>query len=327
MWGAVAVHSPAIVAAPAGFVPGVAVTLWLELLGVACAVLAVSGALAWWQHRRAAPAPSVWRRRARRLTADDLARLLAEVDSLSQHATTAVAAATDAEFAVARAQGHCRNTQRARELAWHEYDTAQRAYANALRNPAMGEDVWPMVSTSGAWPVLVAGGSEPASSPHGDSGDVGGARESSDGGGGSAGTALAVSRSPAAAPVPYPDDEPVVSRDLSRAALAAYRRGDISVEQLREVFRHFSGWDGRHERHEREVLRRRAAEREAHRRYNAAAAAERIANDQADVAAAAARAWAEEAVEATEEARIARVFVNECLRHAAIRRRLRRLGP
>jgi hypothetical protein len=72
------------------------------------------------------------------------------------------------------------------------------------------------------------------------------------------------------------------------------------------------------------VLRRRAAEREAHRRYTVAAAAERDANHTIDVAMVAARAWADEAAEAAEEARIARLFVEECLRHAAIRRRLRR---
>jgi len=331
------VHSPAFVAAHA-IVPGVAVTLWLELLGVAAAVLAISGAVAWWQHGRAAAGPSVWRRRARRLTADDLARMVAEADALRQHAIGARSAAVSAEYALTRAQARSRETQRAREVAWHDYDTAQRAYANAVRNPVMSESLWPMANTSGAWPVLVAGGAEPARSPEPVARTPAAAGEP-------AGTALALAEpagalttepapaltvEPPAGPVgppagpAGPPEGPALPHDLSRAALAAFRRGDLSVEQLRAVFRRFSGWDARLEQHEREVLRRRAAERDAHRRYTMAAAAERDANHEVDVAMAAARAWADEAVEAAEEARLARVFVEECLRHAAIRRRLRR---
>jgi hypothetical protein len=293
-------------------VPWVAVALWLELLGVAATVLAVSGVIARWQHRRAASGPSVWRRRLRRLTADDLGRMLAEADALRQHAVTARSAAVSAELALTRAQARSRDAQQARELAWHEYDTAQRAYANAMRNPVLGEGLWPMMNTSGAWPVLVAGGAEPAPTPV-----VAGA---------SPGSALALVE-PTPARRVEPPAEPALLHDLSRAALTAFRRGDLSVEQLREVFRRFSGWDARLEQHEREVLRRRAAEREAHRQYTLAAAAERDANREVDVATVAVRAWADEAEEAAEEARLARVFVEVCLRHAAIRRRLRRRWP
>lgn len=300
-------HSSAFVAAP--FVPWVAVTLWLELLGFAVTVLAVSAAIAWWQQRLAASGPSVWRRRLRQLTAADLARMLAEVDALRQHAVAARSAAVSGELALTRARARSRDTQRAREVAWHEYDTAQRAYANAVRNPAMSENLWPMMNTSGAWPVLVAGGAEPAPTPVV--------------AGGSSGSALALAEPPPVRPA-EPPDEPVSPHDLSRAALTAFRRGDLSVEQLREVFRRFSGWDARLEQHEREVVRRRAAEREAHRRYTVAAAAERDANHEVDVATVAARAWADEAEEAVEEARLAQVFVDECLRHAAIPRRRRR---
>src|SRR5262249_3820023 len=156
----------------------------------------------------------------------------------------------------------CRDVQRARDLAWREYDAAHRASVNALRNPALCEDVWPMTSTSGAWPVLVAG-SEQAFPPT----DQGWAAEAVSGTVTEAvsGTALA-----GAAP-PDRGAEPVPVRDLSRAALTAYRRGDLSVEQLRDVLRHFSGWDSRREQHERQMLRRRAAERAAHRRYDMAA--------------------------------------------------------
>lgn len=316
-------HSPAFVAAPA-VVPGAAVTLWLELLGTAAAVLAISGAIAWWQHGRAASAPSVWRRRARRLTADDLASMVAEADALRHHAIGARSAAVSAEYAVTRARAHSRETQRAREIAWHDYDTAQRAYANAMRNPVMNESLWPMANTSGAWPVLVAGGAEPALTPAASGEPAGTSLALAE-----PAHALAVEPAHALAVEPptgpaEPLEEPALPHDLSRAALEAFRRGDLSAEQLRTVFRRFSGWDARLEQHEREVLRRRAAERDAHRRYTIAAAAERDANHEVDVAMAAARAWADEAVEAAEEARLARVFVEECLRHAAIRRRLRR---
>jgi hypothetical protein len=327
MWGAAAVQSPAIVAAHPALVPWVAISLWLALLGAAGGVLAVSGTVAWRQHRSAATAPSVWARRARRLNAVDLARLFAEVDSLVQHANAAAVAASRAELVLGQALARRRDVQCARDLAWREYDAAQRAYTNALRNPALYEDSWPMTSTSGAWPVLVAGGSEQAVPPADEGWTAEAVTEVAAGvaaaeaaAGTVSGTALAV-----AAP-PERGAEPVPMHDLSRAALTAYRRGDLSVEQLREVFRRFSGWDSRHERHERAMLRWRVAEREAHRRYDMAAVAERIANHEVDVSAAAARAWADEAAEAAEDARIAQVFVSECLRHATIRRRLRRLN-
>jgi hypothetical protein len=110
--------------------------------------------------------------------------------------------------------------------------------------------------------------------------------------------------------------------EVARAALTAYRRGGISVEQLRAVLRHTDGWNHVHARHEREVLLRRAAERAAHRRYTAAALTERSAYQAVDVAAAAARAWADEAMDAAEDARLARTYLTHCLRRASVRRRL-----
>src|SRR5262249_31581900 len=103
VWGAAAVQSPTIVAAHPALVPWAAISLWLELLGVAGGVLAISGTVAWRQHRSAAATPSVWARRARRLNTADLARLFAEVDSIVQRALAAAAAASQAELVLDQA--------------------------------------------------------------------------------------------------------------------------------------------------------------------------------------------------------------------------------
>jgi hypothetical protein len=294
------VTAPAILAAPVGFIPAIAISLWLGLLAVAGVVLLLTGSLAWWQRRRADadPVPPVTRLRTRRPEPADLARLLAEVEALNVHAVSAGIAAADAESAAVRARARCWAAEWTRERAWHEYDTAQRAYVAALRAGAGGEEVWPAASTSGAWPVLVAGGAEPAGAP-------------------TAQPPLDPTGSPA-------QPEPNLWDEVARAALGAYRRGGISVEQLRAVLRHTGGWNHVHARHEREVLLRRAAERAAHRRYNEAAAAERGAYQAVPVAAAAARAWADEAMAAAEDARLARAYVGACLRRATARRWLPR---
>ena len=95
-------------------------------------------------------------------------------------------------------------------------------------------------------------------------------------------------------------------RDVARAALSAYRRGDITVEQLGTVFRKASGWSPLLELQAREVELRRSAESRARRLYQAAAGAERAAVKAADVAVVAAHALAEEAVEVAAEARAMR---------------------
>ncbi|MGC9667736.1 hypothetical protein ACNTMW_14430 [Planosporangium sp. 12N6] len=297
-------NAPATLAAPAGFVPAIAVALWLGLLAVAGLVLLVTGWLAWRQRRAADPVPApppVTPLRTRRPRAGDLARLLAEVDALCMQAVSAGIAAADAQAAVAVARARCRTAEWVRERAWYEYDTAQQAYVTALRT-AVGGEVWPAASASGAWPVLTAEAAEapgPAAEAPGPAGDG----------------------EPAGPPVPA---EPDPRDEVARAALGAYRRGGISVDELRAVLRHASGWNQVHARHEREVLLRRAAERAAHRRYHAAAVAERSAYQAVDVATVAARAWADEAETAAEEARLARAYVNDCLRRATGRRWLPR---
>jgi hypothetical protein len=84
-------------------------------------------------------------------------------------------------------------------------------------------------------------------------------------------------------------------RAVANAALAAYRRGDLSQDQLLRVWRWGSGWDPEVEQRERALLQARAAWREANGRYRAAASVERAATEQAALAEAEARALAEEA--------------------------------
>jgi hypothetical protein len=110
--------------------------------------------------------------------------------------------------------------------------------------------------------------------------------------------------------VPEPVEEPEESdesrREVTKAALGAYRRGDISVEQLSTVFRQATGWDPDQETRAKEIEVCRAEESRARRLYQAAAAAERSAHQAADIAAVAARALAEESIEVAAEARAVR---------------------
>ena len=89
-------------------------------------------------------------------------------------------------------------------------------------------------------------------------------------------------------------------REVGRAALAAYRRGELSQDQMLRVWRWSSGWDPEQERREHQLAELRAAQREAYLRYRAASAAERVAAGQADIAEVAARALADEAAAAQE---------------------------
>jgi hypothetical protein len=82
-------------------------------------------------------------------------------------------------------------------------------------------------------------------------------------------------------------------RQVEEAALAAFKRGDISVDELGAIFKQASGWDPMQELQAREVELRRTAESRARRLYQAAAAAERKAVTAADVAAVSAQALAE----------------------------------
>lgn len=88
--------------------------------------------------------------------------------------------------------------------------------------------------------------------------------------------------------------DPSAQREVANAALAAYRRGDLSQEELWRVWRWGSGWYPEQDRCEHELTQLRAAQRDAHLRYRAAAGAERVALQVVRVAEAQARALVEE---------------------------------
>lgn len=90
-------------------------------------------------------------------------------------------------------------------------------------------------------------------------------------------------------------------RHLTHAAFEAYRRGDLTREQMWQVWRIGSGWDEELERREHEVMRLRAERREAQLRHRAAANRARLATREVEVAEARLHALIEEAAEATRE--------------------------
>jgi len=105
-----------------------------------------------------------------------------------------------------------------------------------------------------------------------------------------------------------------VLHDVSRAALAAYRRGDLSVDQLHEVYRQASGSNPVQERHEHDLVRRRAAEHGSLLAYRSAATVEQAARESAGVASVAAQALVEEAGQAAADAEAARRAAADCAR-------------
>jgi hypothetical protein len=124
-------------------------------------------------------------------------------------------------------------------------------------------------------------------------------------------------------PAPRPSTDPPLTQEVSRAALAAFKRGDLSVEELREVFQRTGGWDAGQDQQDQELTRARAEEHRAQRAYDLAAAGERHLCREAEIVEVAARALADEAVQASEEAHAARAAFEET-RRAAKRSRLRR---
>lgn len=103
-----------------------------------------------------------------------------------------------------------------------------------------------------------------------------------------------------------------VQRDISMAARAAYKRGDITVEELRAVWQTVEGWDQEREEREQELLGLRAEEKEAWRRYHVATHAERSARRAAELAEVAARALIEEATDAARRAEVAKIMAADC---------------
>jgi hypothetical protein len=99
-----------------------------------------------------------------------------------------------------------------------------------------------------------------------------------------------------------PGADPAGQREVAGAALAAFRRGDLSREQLWRVWGWGTGWDPELAAQERALLQARAARREAHLAYRAAAGRERAAAAALEIAEVQARALAEEVATAAAEA-------------------------
>jgi hypothetical protein len=104
-----------------------------------------------------------------------------------------------------------------------------------------------------------------------------------------------------AAPEPAPTAGPQSERDVARAALDAFRRGEITAEELRRVWFGISGWDGRHDEAEREVREFETAEIRARHQYHVALAQARVARQAEYVADTAVRALGAEAAAAAAE--------------------------
>ncbi len=99
------------------------------------------------------------------------------------------------------------------------------------------------------------------------------------------------------------ESQPQLQAETTHAAFAAYRRGDITSEQLREVFRRAEGWTPEHDRLSRRSTELRAEEAEAIRARDGALLAEQGAAERAHIAAISARALDDEARTAAADAR------------------------
>ena len=96
-------------------------------------------------------------------------------------------------------------------------------------------------------------------------------------------------------------------RDVSRAARDAYRRGELTLEQLRTVWLQVDGWGQSIEDKTHEVSRLRAEAAEAYRVYHMASHAERAARKAVEVAQVAVRALRQEATHAARDAVLAQM--------------------
>jgi hypothetical protein len=98
-------------------------------------------------------------------------------------------------------------------------------------------------------------------------------------------------------------ENPKLQAETSHAAFAAYRRGDITSDQLREVFRRAEGWTPEHDRVSKRATELRAEEAEAVRVRDAALQHEQACAEHARIAALSARALDEKARTAAADAR------------------------
>jgi hypothetical protein len=100
-------------------------------------------------------------------------------------------------------------------------------------------------------------------------------------------------------------------REISRAARAAYRRGELSDDELRAVWHRVDGWDQTRQRRAHELSRLRADVAEAWRGYQVASNEERLARHAAELARIAVRALSQEVIDAALDAQTARMLADE----------------
>jgi len=103
--------------------------------------------------------------------------------------------------------------------------------------------------------------------------------------------------------------EPMPSTEQSmvaRAARDAYRRGELTEEQLRAVWQKVDGWGQALQAKTSETSRLRVEVADAWRRYQLASTAVRMARQRAEIAQVAARALKEEAADAARDAELAK---------------------
>jgi hypothetical protein len=114
-------------------------------------------------------------------------------------------------------------------------------------------------------------------------------------------------------------DLPERKRALRRGAQAAYRRGDLSDEQLLDALTHRNGWDPELHPVEQELVLARAAVRHRYAAYQKALDAEADAWRAADIATAAVRSLRLEVASAAARADVARAAVPAQVRPAVRR--------
>lgn len=213
----------------------------------------------------------------------DLARLRGEADELTAHAVAVQAEAERAAAAAVEAREAVLAAERIRDDAWAAQEAAERTYNQALRAAVAGRSANP----------ARGGGPRPTDRP----------------------TDRAADRAAADRSAPERDAER--ERAVSRAALSAYRRGDISVRELQEVFRRTGKWDPAQQERERVADGDRIAQAAARRDHDRATAAVRRTDQAARIAEIAAQALLDEAAESAAEAQSALLTLE---RHAGRRR-------
>lgn len=205
--------------------------------------------------------------------------LRAAADELAELAAVAYAKAGRAAAAAEQARAAATDAEEARDEAWRAQEVADAAYDAARKDV---EDAAAEIAAAAAVQAYNAESAE--------------------------------SGEPA-----EEEDTDERDRTVSRAALGAYKRGEISVEELRDVFR-VATTDQSPVQSERErvAYRFQTQQRAARRLHDRAAAAARAADEAARIAEIAAIALAEEAAEAAAEAHDAMLVARQ---HADRKRR------